>query len=391
MKNSIEDFRILIVDDSTDTIKLLSGILENESYDITYELSGKEALARLRTKRFDLILLDILLPDMSGFDVLEELRKDDELKNIPVIFVSQLNDPKSVIKALKLGGKDYLPKDSTEIEFLASIRTQRELKEKNDMLMKEKEEFEKRLLEIDRENDRINKLLLKVLPPVVAEELKTYEQVKPYHYEKVSVLFTDFKDFSKITKDLTPGQLIKKLSMYFSEFDKIVEKWEVEKIKTIGDAYMCVGGLHRLNQSNPIQTILAGLEIQEFIKYNNTRNKANNEHLWELRIGIHTGDVIAGVVGKSKYSYDIWGDTVNIASRLESKGETGKVNISEATYNEVKEFFECIHRGKIETKHTGTIDMFFVERIKPEYSDDGRIPNKRFKDIIEDLSKSSGF
>lgn len=386
--NNKENFKILIVDDDDKTLELLANIFDRESYDISFALSGKEALSMLESNEYDLILLDIKLPDMSGFDVLTKLKKVEKAKNIPVIFISQFADRESIIKGLELGGKDFLPKDSSNIELLASVRIQKELKEKNEKLIKEKDNSEKLLLEIVQQKEEMNKLLSNVLPPVVAEELKKYKQVKPYHYKKVSVLFTDFKDFSKITKKLSPEELINKLSMYFSEFDKIVERWEVEKIKTIGDAYMCVGGLHRLNQSNPIQTVLAGLEIQEFIKYNNARYKANNDHQWELRIGIHTGDVIAGVVGKSKYSYDIWGDTVNIASRLETKGEAGKVNISDATYKDVKEYFDCIPRGEIETKHTGMIDMFFVERIKPEYSEDesGHIPNKRLKDIIEELS-----
>jgi len=265
------------------------------------------------------------------------------------------------------------------------------LKEEKDKLAEEEKKTKELLGETYKHKEEINKLLLNIFPSEVAEELKKYGNVKPYHYKKVSVLFSDFKDFSKISKKLTPKALIKKLSMYFSEFDRIVKEWEVEKIKTIGDAYMCVGGLPRPNESNPIQTILAGLRMQCFIKEENERNRNNNDDLWELRIGVHTGDVIAGIVGKSKYSYDIWGDTVNIASRMESESEAGKVNISGATYKEVRDYFDCTSRGKIEAKHVGKIDMYFVQRIKREYSEDqfGLVPNEKFRNIINKLFQSN--
>jgi class 3 adenylate cyclase len=184
--------------------------------------------------------------------------------------------------------------------------------------------------------------------------------------------------------------LITTLDEYFTAIDKIIEKWKLEKIKMIGDSYMCAGGLPRLNKSNPIQAVLAGLEIQRFIKDKNEQYKANNKVPWEMRIGIHTGDIIAGILGGSKYSYDIWGDTVNIASRMESEGEVGKVNISGVTYEDIKNYFLCIPRNKIKTKNIGELDMYFVEKIKPEYSEDdtGLEPNGKFLKIIDRLFHS---
>jgi class 3 adenylate cyclase len=360
------------------------------------------------------------MPEMDGFKVLEELKKDDRTKDIPVIFISQWGDTEKIVKGFELGGSDYVTKTSPQIELLSSVRINLELRQKHLQLIRknltleqknlelkqknleieqkkneleeEKEKSEKLLLETIHQKEEISKILSNILPPEIAEELKKYEKVKPYHFNKVSVLFADFKGFSKMTKKMKPELMLKKLGTYFSEFDKIVKKWKVEKIKTIGDAYMCVGGLPGTNQSNPIQTVLSGLEIQQSIKYLNSRNKANNDDLWELRIGVHTGGAIAGILGKTKYSYDIWGDTINIASRMESEGETGKVNISETTYKEVKEYFDCTSRGKIEAKNIGKIDMYFVERIKPGYFEDesGMIPNKRFMDIIQELSQSNG-
>jgi DNA-binding response OmpR family regulator/class 3 adenylate cyclase len=420
MTHNSENLRILVVDDSKEAVKVISNILRKEHYDVSFALSGKEALELLKFHEYDLILLDIKMPGMDGFEVFEKINRDERTKDIPVIFISQWDDTANIVKGLELGGRDYIAKDEDPVVLLARVKTHLELRlkhlelkqknlaleqknlelkqknleleQKNNELEKEKKKSEKFLLKTIHQKEEISEILSNILPSEVAEELIKYKKVKPYHFKKVSVLFADFKDFSKMTKKLNPDVMIKKLSTYFSEFDKIVRKWEVEKIKTIGDAYMCVGGLPGTNQSNPIQSVLSGLEIQQFIKYMNSRNKSNNDDLWELRIGVHTGDAIAGIVGKTKYSYDIWGDTINITSRMESEGEAGKVNISETTYKKVKKYFECTHRGKIEAKNIGKIDMYFVERIKPEYSEDesGVIPNKRFMDIIEELSQTNG-
>jgi class 3 adenylate cyclase len=265
-----------------------------------------------------------------------------------------------------------------------------EIEEKNKELEEEEKKSKELLLDTIQKNKRIDEILNNILPSEIAEELKKYGEVKPYPYKKVSVLFTDFVNFSKISKEFSPGQLMEKLGIYFSTFEKITKKWEVEKIKTIGDSFMGAGGLPRLNKSNPIQTVLAGLEIQQFIKDKNEEYSFSKENRWEVRIGIHTGGVIAGIVGRSKYSYDIWGDTVNVASRMESAGEAGKVNISGTTYEHVKRYIECFPRGKIKIKNMGEVHMYFVERIKPEFSDDeaGLKPNGEFKKIIETLSES---
>jgi class 3 adenylate cyclase len=163
-------------------------------------------------------------------------------------------------------------------------------------------------------------------------------------------------------------------------FDEIIENYNIEKIKTVGDSYMCAGGVQVQDKNNPINTVLAGLEMQRFIFDSNVSKKLNNELPWNIRVGINTGEVIAGVVGKKKFTYDIWGDSVNVASRMESGGEVGKVNISGSTYELVKEFFVCTYRGKISAKNKGNIDMYFVEKIKPEYSvnGEGLFPNDDF-------------
>ena len=214
------------------------------------------------------------------------------------------------------------------------------------------------------EKERSDKLLLNVLPAETAEELKEKGSATPKHYEMVSVLFTDFKGFTSIAEKLSPQQLVAELDVCFLEFDKIIDKHNIEKIKTIGDAYMCAGGIPAANSTNPVDVVRAGLEIRDFMENLKTKREARGEDFWELRIGIHTGPVIAGVVGSNKFAYDIWGDAVNTASRMESSGIPGMVNISGSTYDLIKGHFKCSHRGQIQAKNKGKIDMYIVDRLE---------------------------
>ena len=211
---------------------------------------------------------------------------------------------------------------------------------------------------------RSDELLLNILPEETAEELKATGTAKAKGFEMVTVLFTDFKNFTLASEILSPEELVEEINHCFSEFDRIISKYNIEKIKTIGDAYMCAGGLPVANTTNPVDVILAGLEMVDFIARNKAERQASGQPFFELRLGIHTGPVVAGIVGIKKFAYDIWGDTVNTASRMESSGEVGRVNISGTTYEMVKDNFNCIHRGKIEAKNKGQIDMYFVDSSK---------------------------
>ncbi len=218
---------------------------------------------------------------------------------------------------------------------------------------------------LDRQKIQIENLILNILPKEVARELQAEGQATPRYYEHVSVLFTDFKGFSSISQGMTPNKLVEHLNDYFHAFDDIVGRFGLEKIKTIGDAYMCAGGIPLPNKTHPQDIVKAGLAMQDFINKRKQELAENGEAGWDLRVGIHTGPIVAGVVGKRKYAYDIWGNTVNIASRMESNGEPGKVNISEATYKLVKDQYKCHHRGKIYAKNVGDIDMYFIEEEIP--------------------------
>ncbi len=214
---------------------------------------------------------------------------------------------------------------------------------------------------IKNERDRSKELLLNILPEETANELEEKGYAQARYYDRVTVLFTDFKGFSTIAGKLSPQDLVAELNDYFVAFDEIVGNHNLEKIKTIGDAYMCAGGIPTANTTHALDAVAAGLAMQTFMVTRNADRKRKGLDIWELRIGIHTGPVVAGVVGKRKYAYDIWGDTVNIASRMESNGEPGRVNVSASTFEQIKENYTCIHRGKIMAKNIGEVDMYFID------------------------------
>ncbi len=216
---------------------------------------------------------------------------------------------------------------------------------------------------ISKEKNRSDNLLLNILPLETAEELKSKGSADAKHYDEVTVMFTDFKNFTQATEKLSASELVKEIHHCYSRFDEIITKYNLEKIKTIGDSYMCAGGLPVPNNTNAIDTVNAALEMQQFFSQHLVANSLLGNAGVGLRIGCHTGPVVAGIVGIKKFAYDIWGDTVNIASRMESSGEAGKVNISGETYNRVKGQFKCIHRGKILAKNKGDVDMYFIDFI----------------------------
>ena len=237
------------------------------------------------------------------------------------------------------------------------------------------EKIKERMATVLSEKAKSDKLVADLFPKGTFEELKNQGRAKSKKFEMATVLFSDIQGFTKIAEEMNPELLIDELDKFFFHFDSVVEKYNIEKIKTIGDAYMAAGGIPVKNRSNPIEVVLAGLEMQYYMK----DLKRKKTDIWDLRIGIHTGPVISGVVGHKKLSYDIWGDTVNTASRMESSGEGGKVNISGTTYSYVKEFFICEYRGKLPVKYKGNIDMYFVTGLRPELSVDLQgVPNKNF-------------
>ena len=218
---------------------------------------------------------------------------------------------------------------------------------------------------IEAEKDRSESLLLNILPEETARELKEFGKVKAKRFDSVTVLFTDFVGFTSYAKNLEPEELVSSVDYYFSKFDEIMEKYKVEKIKTIGDAYMCVSGLPEPGEKDAIRAVQAAFEILDFME-ESKKTKMNDIAKFDIRIGINTGPIVAGVVGTKKFAYDVWGDAVNVASRMESKSESGKINISESTYELIKDHYDCEFRGEIDVKNKGMMKMFFVNAEKKD-------------------------
>jgi PAS domain S-box-containing protein len=335
----------------------------NDAFHRFYDMSLEEFKYLYQKTIFD------LHSDVQGLFNVEEIIKSRKSKSFVSSFVTRKGVHKWIQSLITpvagMGnGSDHLIAIETDITRI-----------------KEVEE------EVKEQRKKSDELLLNILPAETAEELKTQGQAQPRYYNSASVLFCDFKNFTAYCEELSPQQLVSELREYFDVYDDIVEKYFVEKIKTIGDAYMCAGGLPIRNRSHAFDVVLTALEIQIKTYNINLIKQQEGRQPWQLRMGIHTGDLVAGVVGKKKFAYDIWGDTVNIASRMESACDVGRINISGDTYNIVKEYFECTYRGKIEAKNIGKFDMYFVDGIKPDFSVDGMgaEPNQAFKEFLAKL------
>jgi class 3 adenylate cyclase len=217
---------------------------------------------------------------------------------------------------------------------------------------------------IEEQSQRSDTLLLNILPEHVAHEIKTHGKSEPTLYENTTIIFSDFKDFTQFSELFTPEELIGELAQCFETFDEIITRHGLEKIKTIGDAYMCVGGITADREKaayNAEKSVLAAMEMAQYIRKVRMQKLSEGKAYWDVRIGVHTGDVVAGVVGKKKFVFDIWGDAVNVANRLQTCSEEGKINISDTTYRLVKDYFVCSPRGRIAVKNKGELDMYFVD------------------------------
>ena len=238
-----------------------------------------------------------------------------------------------------------------------------------------------RSTELARERERSESLLRNILPDAVALELKDHGRAEPRHFESATVLFTDFVGFTRIAEQLLPSELIAELDRCFSYFDSLMERYRLEKLKTIGDAYMAVGGIPEPNHTHAVDCALAAMEIRQFMTQMAAIKETQGLPYWELRIGMASGPLVAGVVGEKKFAYDVWGDTVNTASRIESTGASGRINIAAGTAALIGDWFALEPRGKIQVKNKGAIDMYYLLGLKPEFSEggEGRVPNEAFR------------
>ncbi len=255
-------------------------------------------------------------------------------------------------------------------------------------------ELRRNLIELERakqeaaaEREKSERLLHNILPAAVAQELKERSAVAPCFFDSATILFADFQSFTRLAENLEPRGLIDQLNEFFSGFDVIAEKHRLEMLKTIGDAYMCVGGIPEANRTHPVDACLAALEIQAEMAVTNRRRERLQLPRWDARIGIHTGPVIAGIVGRRKFIYDVWGDAVNIAARMQTAGEPGRINVSAEVYERTPQFFDFETRGSIEVKNKGKMEMFLLLGLKSEFACDEErcVPNATFRAQRESL------
>ena len=261
-------------------------------------------------------------------------------------------------------------------QAMALLELRRQLIERDALL----EELAQAKNAAEQARDQSDDLLRNILPQKVAEELKASGHVEPRFHEAITILYSDFKEFTLLTETLDPARLLAQLDQNFGRFDDIAKMNRLETIKTIGDAYLCAGGLPETNRTHAIDACLAALQMQAFIRNANRQREKLRLPSWELRIGVNSGSVIAGVVGQRRFTYDIWGNSVNVAQRLEEACEPGRVNVSASTLHHVARLFQTEPRGQVDVKHIGAVDMYFLDRIRPEFSadPDGHMPNAEF-------------
>jgi len=358
---------ILIVDDHIENRDLLRQRLDREGFGTAVAANGLDALQMLEEQRIDLVLLDVLMPGMDGIEVLQRIKASETLKSIPVIMISALDEIERVVQCIEMGAEDYLSKPFNPVLLRARIGVTLERKHLRDEEEHQRAEMKVMLAELARERKNAHDLLLNILPEKVAQDLQSGHSA-PMYFEDCTICFTDFVGFTLSTENMAAELVVQELHTFFTAFDMVMERYGLEKLKTIGDSYMFASGLPKRHPANPVNGVLAALELLHETQRLGERVDAPG---WTLRIGLHTGPVIAGVVGIRKFAFDIWGDSVNFASRMESSGTPNCINISERTYARVKDFFQCEHRGKVMTKDKREVDMYFVRGVQPQLVQDG--------------------
>ncbi|MDJ0518729.1 MAG: adenylate/guanylate cyclase domain-containing protein [Trichodesmium sp. MO_231.B1] len=340
---------VLVVDDNQVNRDLLARRVTRHGHVVSSANNGFQALEMMRSQAFDLVLLDIMMPEMNGYQVLETLKADPALRYIPVIMISAVDDIDSIVRCIELGAEDYLSKPFNPVLLKARINACLEKKRLRD----QEQAYLKRLAE---EQEKSERLLLNILPAPIAQRLKQGEKTIADSFSEVTVLFGDLVGFTKLSANLSPAELVELLNMIFSRFDELAEKYGLEKIKTIGDAYMIVGGLPTPREDHAEAIAEMALDMLHQIK---EISEQQGKPL-QIRIGINTGAVEAGVIGTKKFAYDLWGDTVNTAHRMESHGIPGVIQVTEDTYNCLANKYTFQERGMIEIKGKGMMRTYLL-------------------------------
>jgi adenylate cyclase len=343
--------RVLVVDDDAANRDLLSRRLGREGHRTATAANGTAALELARGGGFDLVLLDMMMPGLSGFEVLSLLKADDRTCHIPVIMISALDEIEGTVRCIEAGAEDYLPKPFNPVLLRARISASLEKK-----LLRDRERAIAE--ELRAEKERSEALLRNILPGTIIERLRRGETVIADYIPEATILFSDLVDFTAITGRLRPEETVTLLGALFAEFDGLTARFGLEKIKTIGDGYMVAGGLPDARPDHAAAVAEMALHMRDVTATAST----DLNQLLQLRIGIHSGPVVAGVIGTHKFLYDVWGDTVNTAKRIESYGAPDRIQVSAATRKILGDAYAFKPRGLIKLKGKGPMEIFFLDR-----------------------------
>ena len=344
---SAADAAILVVDDNGDNRYTLSRRLRRQGYsDLEEARNGREALERLETRPFDLVLLDIMMPELDGYEVLERLKAHATWRHIPVIMISALSEFESVVRCIELGAEDYLPKPFNSVLLKARVGASLERKRLHDREAAH-------LAEIERQRQRADRLLHAILPGPAVAELKADDRIVPRRFENVAVLFGDILGFTLYCEDRPPEEVVANLDWLAVAFEEITRSQGLEKIKTVGDGFMATGNLLEPHADPVMACLRAASALTEAAR----QSPAN----WEMRVGIHLGPVVAGVVGSTKFSFDLWGDTVNVAQRLSSYGVEAATYLSASAWAQVSDRARGQVLGPVSIKGKGEVEIIRYE------------------------------
>jgi len=342
---------LLVVDDDAGNRDMLARRLRRQGYAVATAAGGEAALELLNKHSFDLVLLDMLMPGINGYEVLKRMKSHPSLRHIPVLMISALDEINDIVRCIEIGAEDYLSKPFNPVFLRARIGAALEKKRLRD-------QEQVYLRRIQEEQEKAERLLLNVLPSPIALRLKNGEESIADSFAEATVLFADLVGFTTFSLNISAADLVKRLNEIFCSFDRLAEEHGLEKIKTIGDAYMAVSGLPTPREDHAQAAAAMALAMQEELQRFNVRSGAS----LQMRIGLNSGPVIAGVIGARKFIYDLWGDTVNTASRMESHGRPGSVQVSQATFEKLKNYFDLESRGFIDLKGRGQVAAYWLLR-----------------------------
>jgi len=419
---------IVIAEDSRVPAMILKKALESRGHTVHWGANGALALALVREHRPALVISDVEMPEMDGHALCRAVKSDPELRLTPVLMLTSLSATSDILDGLREGADAYVtkpyepdhvldridhllaqdsaadrPGEPLELDYGGErlrldvsrrqllnllLSTYENILQQNSKLAEMHRDLADANRQVEESLRKTRELLYKVFPARIADELADTGQSEPRHFDAVTVLFTDFVGFTKTAETLSPRQLIADLDRYFLRFDQLLGGCGMEKLKTIGDAYMAAAGVPEPTGSHAVDAAMFAIGIREAVGMIGREQQAAGLPVFPIRIGLHTGPLVAGVIGERRFLYDLWGDTVNTASRMESKGEPGRINVSAATHELLAPFFECTPRGRIEVKGKGEVEMFFLERLKPEFSGDaaGTTGNAALRDAREALA-----